>query len=221
MLALGAGLVAWLAERHDAGEPLPVHDTIRISENRWRALRHGLAGSLLDLDSGEPQPDARPRARADRRASRPPRSASAAPRRSSTRARSRRATAPSASARSPPSTARSGVVEMLAEALPAMRANVGTPTSDRRRYAKSPESGTLRGMSVAEEPLDLLADYRREPRGYDEAVDERGPVRAPRTRGALRALAGRDLEALAAAVDAPGRRRGRLSSTPRSATRRS
>jgi carboxylate-amine ligase len=56
VLALGAGLVAWLAERYDAGEPLPVHDTIRIAENRWRALRHGLAGSLLDLESGEPQP---------------------------------------------------------------------------------------------------------------------------------------------------------------------
>ena len=56
VLALGAGLVAWLAERYDAGEPLRVHDTIRIAENRWRALRHGLAGSLLDLDTGEPEP---------------------------------------------------------------------------------------------------------------------------------------------------------------------
>ena len=56
VLALGAGLVAWLAERYDAGEPLPVHDTIRISDNRWRALRHGLTGSLLDLDSGEQEP---------------------------------------------------------------------------------------------------------------------------------------------------------------------
>ena len=56
VLALGAGLVAWLAERYDAGEPLPVHDTIRIAENRWRALRHGLGGSLLDLDSGDEEP---------------------------------------------------------------------------------------------------------------------------------------------------------------------
>src|SRR5829696_6509081 len=32
VLALGAGLVAWLAERYDAGEVLPVHDTIHISE---------------------------------------------------------------------------------------------------------------------------------------------------------------------------------------------
>ena len=56
VIAFAAGLVAWLAERHDAGEPLPVHDHSRIVENRWRAMRHGLGGSLLDLDSGEPQP---------------------------------------------------------------------------------------------------------------------------------------------------------------------
>ena len=56
VLAVGAGLVAWLAERYDAGEQLPVHDRIRISDNRWRALRHGLNGSLLDLDSGEQEP---------------------------------------------------------------------------------------------------------------------------------------------------------------------
>ncbi len=55
-------------------------------------------------------------------------------------------------------------------------------------------------MSVAEEPLDLLADYRREPQGYDEAVDEAGRPRASHI-GALRALAGRDLQALAGTVD--------------------
>ena len=46
------GLVAWLGERHDAGEALAVHESARIAENRWRALRHGLDGELLDLDSG-------------------------------------------------------------------------------------------------------------------------------------------------------------------------
>jgi carboxylate-amine ligase len=56
VLAFAAALVAWLAERHDAGEALPVHDHSRIVENRWRAMRHGLSGALLDLDSGEPQP---------------------------------------------------------------------------------------------------------------------------------------------------------------------
>ena len=33
-----------------------MHDATRIEENRWRAMRHGLGGTLLDLDSGEPQP---------------------------------------------------------------------------------------------------------------------------------------------------------------------
>ena len=50
------GLVAWLLRRLDAGETLPVHDTVRIAENRWRACRHGLDGSLLDLDTGERVP---------------------------------------------------------------------------------------------------------------------------------------------------------------------
>ncbi len=47
---------------------------------------------------------------------------------------------------------------------------------------------------------DLLAEYRRETRGYDEAVDEHGRPR-PSHAGALRALVGRDLQALAATVD--------------------
>lgn len=56
VVALAAGLVAWLAERHDAGETLAVHDSARIAENRWRALRHGLQGEMLDLDSGAADP---------------------------------------------------------------------------------------------------------------------------------------------------------------------
>jgi uncharacterized circularly permuted ATP-grasp superfamily protein len=54
---------------------------------------------------------------------------------------------------------------------------------------------------AAEEPLDLLADYVREPRGYDEAVDEDGRARPSHT-AALRALTGRDLDALAGVIDA-------------------
>jgi glutamate---cysteine ligase / carboxylate-amine ligase len=56
VLAFAAALVATLAEQYDEGEPLPVHDHTRIAENRWRAMRHGLDGALLDLDSGVPQP---------------------------------------------------------------------------------------------------------------------------------------------------------------------
>jgi glutamate---cysteine ligase / carboxylate-amine ligase len=46
-------LVAWLAERHDAGEELPVAESWRIAENRWSACRHGLTGTMLDLETGE------------------------------------------------------------------------------------------------------------------------------------------------------------------------
>ena len=48
-------LVVSLAEAHDDGLPLPVHPTWRIAENRWSAGRHGLAGTLADLETGEPQ----------------------------------------------------------------------------------------------------------------------------------------------------------------------
>ena len=53
--ALAQSLVAWLAERHDAGEPLVVHPTWKIEQNRWSAARHGLSGTLGDLESGEPR----------------------------------------------------------------------------------------------------------------------------------------------------------------------
>ena len=54
--AVVQSLVAQLADRHDAGERLPVHPTWRIEQNRWSAARHGLKGVLADLDSGEAGP---------------------------------------------------------------------------------------------------------------------------------------------------------------------
>jgi carboxylate-amine ligase len=48
-------LVTWLAERHDAGEPLSVAPSWRIAENRWSACRHGLGGTMADLATGEQQ----------------------------------------------------------------------------------------------------------------------------------------------------------------------
>ncbi|MFL5819697.1 MAG: YbdK family carboxylate-amine ligase [Solirubrobacteraceae bacterium] len=45
-----------LAERHDAGEPLPAAPTWRIAENRSAALRGGLDARLMDLTTGRPQP---------------------------------------------------------------------------------------------------------------------------------------------------------------------
>jgi glutamate---cysteine ligase / carboxylate-amine ligase len=49
-------LVVDLAERYDAGERRPAAPSWRIEENRWSACRHGVEGSLADLDSGEPRP---------------------------------------------------------------------------------------------------------------------------------------------------------------------
>ena len=49
-------LVRRLAERHDAGEELPVAPTWRIEESRWSAARHGSDGTMADLVSGEREP---------------------------------------------------------------------------------------------------------------------------------------------------------------------
>ena len=54
--AFAFGLVDALAARYDAGEPLPVHDTWRIDENRWSAMRDGVGGTLADLHTGERVP---------------------------------------------------------------------------------------------------------------------------------------------------------------------
>lgn len=49
-------LVLWLAARHAGGERLPVAPTWRIAENRWSACRHGTAGMMAELETGEPRP---------------------------------------------------------------------------------------------------------------------------------------------------------------------
>ncbi len=54
--AVAHGLVARLAERHDAGERLPAPPTWRIEENRWAACRHGLDATFADLETGAPSP---------------------------------------------------------------------------------------------------------------------------------------------------------------------
>ena len=48
-------IVAWLADRSDRS-PLPVHESHRIAENAWRAVRYGVRGELVDLDSGRREP---------------------------------------------------------------------------------------------------------------------------------------------------------------------
>lgn len=54
--AFAHALVAWLAARYDAGEPLGAPATWRIAENRWTALRHGLDGGFADLATGARRP---------------------------------------------------------------------------------------------------------------------------------------------------------------------
>jgi carboxylate-amine ligase len=49
-------LVAWLAERHEAGEELAAPESWRIEENRFAAARRGLDGALADLVTGERRP---------------------------------------------------------------------------------------------------------------------------------------------------------------------
>jgi carboxylate-amine ligase len=52
LVALAQALVAWLAERFDAGEPLTVHDGYRIAESLWLAALDRAAPEVLDLDTG-------------------------------------------------------------------------------------------------------------------------------------------------------------------------
>lgn len=54
--ALAAATILWLAGRAGEGQPLPVHATERIAENRWRAVRDGGRARMLDLDTGDEQP---------------------------------------------------------------------------------------------------------------------------------------------------------------------
>jgi len=56
LAAVVQALCAWLSARHDAGALGAPAATVRIQENRWRALRHGLDGTFLDLDTGRPVP---------------------------------------------------------------------------------------------------------------------------------------------------------------------
>ena len=69
--AFAYGLMHALAARFDAGEPLPVHDSWRIDENRWAAMRDGVDGTLADLDTGERMPTRELLLRAPGRAARP------------------------------------------------------------------------------------------------------------------------------------------------------
>jgi carboxylate-amine ligase len=54
--ALAHALIAFLAERFDAGERPAAAQTWRIEENRWSACRWGVEGELADLETGDRRP---------------------------------------------------------------------------------------------------------------------------------------------------------------------
>jgi len=56
LAALAYALAARIARAHDEGEPLPVREHRWIEENLWRAIRYGLSGELIDLDTFEVRP---------------------------------------------------------------------------------------------------------------------------------------------------------------------
>jgi carboxylate-amine ligase len=49
-------LIARVARALDERETLPLHPNRLIEENLWRAIRYGLAGELIDLDTGRVRP---------------------------------------------------------------------------------------------------------------------------------------------------------------------
>jgi glutamate---cysteine ligase / carboxylate-amine ligase len=56
LAALLYGLAARIARAVDEGEPLPAHPPHLIEENLWRAIRHGLSESFIDLDKSDVLP---------------------------------------------------------------------------------------------------------------------------------------------------------------------
>ena len=56
LAALIYSLTARIARAIDEGEPLPSWPHRLLEENLWRAIRHGLAGELIDLERGESIP---------------------------------------------------------------------------------------------------------------------------------------------------------------------
>jgi carboxylate-amine ligase len=56
MAAVIQALVVWLGRRRADDAKLPVHPRWMIEQNRWSACRHGVEGSMVDLESGERRP---------------------------------------------------------------------------------------------------------------------------------------------------------------------
>jgi glutamate---cysteine ligase / carboxylate-amine ligase len=56
LAAICYALTVRIAQALDDGEPLPDYPNRLIEENFWRAIRYGLSGELIDLETGETRP---------------------------------------------------------------------------------------------------------------------------------------------------------------------
>jgi glutamate---cysteine ligase / carboxylate-amine ligase len=56
LAAFAYSLVARVARALDEGEKFPLHPHRVIEENLWRAIRYGLGGDMIDLDTGRVRP---------------------------------------------------------------------------------------------------------------------------------------------------------------------
>jgi carboxylate-amine ligase len=56
LVALSQSLVATLAERHQAGDPVGAQPFTLVDENKWRAARDGLDATLIDLEQDTERP---------------------------------------------------------------------------------------------------------------------------------------------------------------------
>jgi glutamate---cysteine ligase / carboxylate-amine ligase len=56
LAAFAYSLAVRIAHALDEGEPLPNHPHRLIEENLWRAIRYGLSGELIDLETGDVRP---------------------------------------------------------------------------------------------------------------------------------------------------------------------
>jgi carboxylate-amine ligase len=56
LAALMYAVTARIVRAVDEGEPLPDHPPRLLEENLWRAIRYGLSGELIDLDTGDVRP---------------------------------------------------------------------------------------------------------------------------------------------------------------------
>ena len=173
VLALVHALAGWLAERHDAGEPLETADTWRLEENRWSAARSGMDAELADLRRARARPraSASPRCSPSSRRSQP----SWAARRSSRRSRgwaTQRRRAPARGGRARRTRARCRLARRRVRARPRVRDARGGNTDRAMNALPAPRGHTTEALLAAlREPPHHLPPIPL-PDGADPLADE-------------------------------------------------